>query len=238
MRLQESRKKACMAALAVLVLLLAVLTLVFCVIHFKKKTDTTSPYDQRVAEFIEENSKFDSGQIVFIGDSITAKYKLHRHYRDLSHKTYNRGISGDTTDWMLARMQASLFDISPSKVVLMIGTNDINGPKSAEQIAENYENILSLISSHLPNTEVYCISIIPQNREFSENAHENNQKIIETNEKIDRLAKMHGYEFINLYDALVDETGLLETKYSNDGLHLNRKGYKVFTNTVQDYLKE
>lgn len=217
----------------VLVVLFLVLSIATASFIWNKKSMT---YDEKVAGFASENSKLEKGQIVFIGDSITAGYKLNLHYFDSTLKTYNRGISGDTTDWMLSRIQVSLLDLEPSKIVLMIGTNDINANKSAEEIALNYDAILALISSKLPDAEVICISIIPQNTTYSDDAEENNLRIRQTNEKIEALSSSYGYEYINLYDNLTDDAGLLKQGYSRDGLHLNFRGYIAWTKALKDRL--
>ncbi|MBR5187907.1 MAG: hypothetical protein IKW18_05500 [Clostridia bacterium] len=194
-------------------------------------------YEEKVATFMSENAKLKEGQIVFLGDSITAGYKLNSHYSDLDLETYNRGISGDTADWIMARIQVSVLDILPSKIILMIGTNDINAGKSAEEIAVLYEHILELFSSQLPQTEVFCVSIIPQNTDYSEDAAKNNLRIQESNARIEALAEKWGYQYVNLYDELTDENGFLKRSYSTDGLHLGRRGYKVWTATMKKFLK-
>lgn len=205
-------------------------------IFIMKYSKGTTTYEEKLENFISENSSFEKNQIVFIGDSITAGYRLNRYYPNLNLKTYNRGISGDTTDWLTTRLQISLFDLVPTQVILMIGTNDINGGKNAEEIASNYQHILSLIASNLPNTEVCCVSIIPQNKEYSQSASENNLRIKETNTKIEELARSFGYEYVNLFDRLIDENGFLKRNYSSDGLHLNQKGYRVWTEVMKEFL--
>ena len=194
-------------------------------------------YEEKVAAFAKENSALKRGQIVFIGDSMTARYKLNRHYNDLELAVYNRGISGDTATWLQARLQTSLLELAPSKIVLMIGTNDINYGKSAQEIANDYENILRLIRQDLPNAEIFCVSIIPQNTDYSQDALSNNTRICESNEKIKALANSYEFEYIDLYSLLVDEGGLLNGKYSADGLHLNNKGYAVWTGTIKERLR-
>ena len=59
-------------------LLLVVIILAFS--FFFRRTSMT--YEEKVAGFASENSKLEKGQIVFLGDSITAGYKLGIHYYD------------------------------------------------------------------------------------------------------------------------------------------------------------
>lgn len=196
--------------------------------------ERTSTRDERIAEFVRENPTLKTGQVVFIGDSITAKYKLGSHYRKSELEYYNRGISGDTTDWLITRLDVSLFDIRPSKIVLMIGTNDINAGKTPDEIAANYRTILTLISGELPSAKVITVSIIPQNEKYSMEARENNARIQSTNARVETLAKEFGYEYVDLYSHMVDRSGLLRRGYSCDGLHLSRRGYRVWTRVMKD----
>ena len=225
------------AKLMGIVIILAVSMIALLIASFALSANNGKTYEDKVAAFVDENPTLSKGQIVFLGDSITEGYRLQYYYRNLSLETYNRGISGDTTNWLLSRLQISAFDIAPAKIVLMIGTNDINGGKNAEEIAINYEYILSLIASNLPKTEVLCVSIIPQNTKYSHNAQENNRLIQETNREIERLALSYGYSYINLYDELTDKDGFLKRSYSPDGLHLGAMGYKVWTDVMKEHLE-
>ena len=227
------KSKTIIVSIILLFITIAMLLLVFVINEAKGKNLT---YDQKVAIFAEENKTFKKGQIVFIGDSITQNYRLDKYYDNMQVKCYNRGISGDRTDWLLYRLQTSLFDLSPSKVILMIGTNDINSQMTAEDISKSYQKILELISTNLPTAEVYCMSIIPQNLNYSDKAYEFNQKIIATNNQIESLAQKYNYEYVDLYNKLKDENGLLNQKYSKDGLHLNNKGYQIWTNEMKNIL--
>ena len=231
MATKKSKTSILISIISLVAMLLALITILILSISKPQLT-----YEQKVAVFQEENKTLKKGQIVFIGDSITQNYLLSSHYSDLALECYNRGISGDTIDWLLYRLQVSLFDIEPSKVVLMIGTNDINNEKSTQEMTENYKNILSLISSNLTNAEVFCVSIIPQNLQHSQNALNLNEKIIATNIEIKKMANEYNYVYVNLYDRLIDQNGLLSQNYSFDGLHLNNNGYAVWTIEMKEVL--
>lgn len=187
-----------------------------------------------------ENANYAKEQIVFIGDSITDGYILDDAFGDLPLATYNRGIGGDTTAGVLARLDTSLFEIAPSKIVLMIGTNDVGlGEKTADILAR-YEDIVKEIRRELPGTALYCMSIIPQHetesisaqRVASATAH-----IMELNPKIKALAEKHGATFVDIFGALADTENHLRLDYSGDGIHLNTEGYAVWTAHIKPYLQ-
>ena len=127
----------------------------------REAEDALTYYDRKVAAFERENSDCDKGQIVFIGDSITDYYPLDDYYGDLSLRAYNRGIARDRTDGVLARLKVSLYDLAPTKVVLLIGINDVNAGRSIDEIVANYTAILVSIRANLPDCEVTCLSVLP-----------------------------------------------------------------------------
>ena len=78
-------------------------------------------YYKKIAEF--ENSPIGFDKIVFLGNSITQG--LLRHTEKLSRTDIiNRGISGDHTDGILARLQ-EIIHYKPKAVFLLIGVNDL-----------------------------------------------------------------------------------------------------------------
>lgn len=216
-------------------------SIVFLTIRAQQHDDEESYYTQKIEMFSRENANFSHGQIVFIGDSITDLYHLDDYYADLDKAVYNRGIGGDTTQGVIDRLHVSLYEIKPTKVVLMIGINDINGFKSTDYIVDNYETILSKIQKNLPTTEVYTMSITPQNHVVETYANwinvvNSNNKAKTINVEIEKLATKYGYTYLDLYSKLVDSDDLLTASYTDDGIHLNHNGFTVWTNLVKPYL--
>ena len=107
--------------------------------------------------FIELNKSAKPGGIVFVGDSITDFFRLNEFF----HGVYiiNRGIGGDTTDGVLKRLSESVFDLSPSKVFILIGTNDIGENKSYDHIIGNIALIIDKIQNKCPEANIYLQSI-------------------------------------------------------------------------------
>ncbi len=206
-----------------------------------KKDKELSYYEKKSNTFSVENTNFSRGQIVFIGDSITDGCQLDNYYNDLTLSVYNRGIGGDTTLGVLDRLDSSLIELEPSKVVLLIGTNDINGKRLASSIVKNYDDILKRISEKLPNTEVYCISIPPMNKLLESytqiNVDESNAKVLEVNAKIEELVAGYGYVFVDIHSDLCDENGYLSTDLSPDGIHFNHDGYLKWVAKLKPLLK-
>ena len=196
-------------------------------------------YDKKVAQFTMENANFSKGQIVFIGDSITDLYHLDDYYQDLPLRTYNRGIGGDVTGMLLKRIQVSLYDLEPTKVVLMIGINDINGGVSTDTILGNYDNILKGIKTKLPSTKVYTMSILPINNDLPDyiDVDKSTERIISINEEIKTMSSNYSYQYMDLFSLVKDDNDHLKKEYSLDGIHLSEQGFVTWTNLIKPELK-
>ena len=222
------------------VLLVGGLVTTCVLLNIKKNQEVSQDYyDKKVAQFTMENGNFSKGQIVFIGDSITDLYHLDDYYQDLSLRTYNRGIGGDVTGMLLKRIQVSLYDLEPTKVVLMIGINDINGGVSTDTILENYDNILKGIKTKLPSAKVYTMSILPINSDLPSyvDVNKSTERILAINEEIKTMATNYSYKYMDLFSLVKDDSNHLKKEYSLDGIHLSEQGFVTWTNLIKPELK-
>lgn len=230
---------------AIIILLIALITVsvLYGLECTKKNTDNESEvqsyYDMKCSAFELENYNFSKGQIVFIGDSITDGYPLDSFYGDLALRTYNRGISGDVTSGVYRRLKLSLFDLAPTKIVLMIGINDINMGQTNDEIMINYTSIIEDIKTNLPSADVTCLSVLPMNsivEQYGVDLAKATAQIKDLNGRIKTFVEGKGYRYIDLFTHFADENDHLITTYSNDGLHPNNAGYVVWTNVLKPIL--
>lgn len=241
MKSEGKKKVAFYWNMAMILVMVALVAAVVWLAVRAKKTEAKDYYRNKCFSYSIQNVNLAKGQIVFVGDSITDLYVLDDHYGSLQRACYNRGIGGDTTSGVLERLQVSIFDLQPSTVVLMIGTNDIDGGQALEDILDRYQQIVEKITKELPQTKLYCVSVIPQNKQLEEytdlDVDLNTQKILELNPKIKQLAQKAGGVYIDLFPLLADEQNYLLQAYSDDGIHLNEKGLKVWTEQMLPLLQ-
>ena len=230
-----------LSIIALLVISTVILSILLVVANLQKNDfEHGEYYHNKVTSFGVQNANLSSGQIVFIGDSITDLYPLDSYYGDLDRACYNRGIGGDTTQGVIDRLKVSIFDVNPSTIVLMIGTNDIDGGIPNDKIIENYKIILSEINRNQPMVELYFVSVIPQNKDLEGytdlDVDKNNKTILMINEEIQKLCNEFGCTYIDLHSSLLDDNGYLRKEFSDDGIHLNANGFEVWTNLLKPYL--
>ena len=175
---------------------------------------------------------------VFLGDSITDFYDLDKYYEGLP--VVNSGIDGNDTQDILDDMENRVYQYNPSKVFLLIGTNDIDHGDSLDSIVDNIEKILLEIRENRPYAELYLESIYPVMEGEKAVNSRTNEKIMTINDKLEEFCKKEQITYIDMFDLLVDSSSekvQINPKYTKDGLHLSDEGYDVVTNEVKKYLK-
>lgn len=179
----------------------------------------------------------DDGEIIFLGNSITAGCPWGELFNNI--KVKNRGISGDVTDAILFRLD-EVTESHPSKIFLMIGVNDLSFGKSKKYILKNYQKIIDRVINESPETKIYIQSILPVNAEFNyfENHTNKTDSILCLNKSLQLIAKDQGHTYIDLFTYFADEDLKLKSEYTFDGLHLTGKGYLRWKELIEKYVNE
>ena len=184
-------------------------------------------YSDKLALYRQENEAYADYEVdvAFLGDSLTDGYDLAKYYPQF--KTANRGIGGDTTHGLEARLQVSVYDLKPKVAVMLIGANNM------DPMFENYENILMGLQKNLPDTKIVLVSLTSMSMEWGRKNH----LAAYNNVLIRKLADKYGFTFVDMYAPLLDlTTGQLRDSYTTDGGHLTHEGYVVFTETLTPVL--
>ncbi|WP_041900878.1 GDSL-type esterase/lipase family protein [Clostridium beijerinckii] len=189
-------------------------------------------------------------QILFAGSSLMKQFPINELQQTLENQyiIYNRGIGGYVTTELLESMEECIFELEPSKIFINIGTNDIGSAEyKKENLISNYHEILTQIGERLPDCKVYVMAYYPINAKanlpgIDKDVKEmlfktrTNVNILEANAAVEKLAKKHGYEFINVNEGLMDEEGNLKAEYAIDGVHMFANGYSIILNNLKKYL--
>ena len=217
--------------LITVIFVLMIIFVGFLIFHYT----TFNHHKVKVVTKIKEVEKVPDNYL-FLGDSITDFYDLDKYYPDMP--TVNSGVSGNTTEDILKDMKKRAYQYNPSKVFLLIGTNDLDTKHSKEDIVKNVEKIISELKENRPKAELYIESIYPVNPDVrrSKSGNRNNDDIKQINKELKKYCKENKINYINLYDLLKDEDDNLKEEYTKDGLHLSDEGYKVVTEEIKKKL--
>lgn len=127
-----------------LLLFLAVLFLLKRGNYFSMLQDAMSDHTFQYtdnASYIQRKTQFElmperNTNIVFLGDSITARFEWQEYFSDLV--VANRGIDSDVTEGVLNRLD-TVENQHPQKIFLMIGINDIMHKLPLDTSMQNYK---------------------------------------------------------------------------------------------------
>ena len=166
--------------------------------------------------------------VVMIGDSITESGLWNEILPGI--RVANRGLDGDTTAGVLARMNDILATQARSAFVLL-GINDLGRGDGVPQVLERYERIILALQA--AGMEVFVQSTLRCSvRQCARYAN----RIPELNRGLEALAARRGARFIDLNALLAEPDGGLLEVHSHDGVHLLASGFNVWAEAIYPYL--
>lgn len=210
-----------------LILLLAVAA----VLPATAQSEFGAYYDCRLAAHTREGMP--TGAVVWLGDSITeqAWWSFLTREKDV----VNRGIGGDNTRGMLARLPQILAS-SPRKLFIMAGINDLSGNRPVEEVADNIRRMVELTRKEVPACEIYLQSVITPNNEVLAYPYIKNkqEQVKQLNASLKALCDTGAATWVDVASLLENEQGEVRTELTKDGIHLHPEAYRIWV----DHLKK
>lgn len=184
---------------------------------------------------IKEKRKNNNEVVLFLGDSITERFKLDIYMPSIY--SINSGIGGNNTEDILNDIDNRVYKYKPKKVFLLIGINDILFTnKTDDEIINNINKIINNINDKT-NSKIYLESIYPVNTNVKKDIpKDSNKKINNFNKKLSKICNKN-CKYINIHKYLMDKDGNLRDIYTNDGIHINKFGYVIITGRLYKYAK-
>ena len=181
-------------------------------------------YKHRKSQFeqLMNNERYET---MMLGDSITDEGQWDELLNNT--KVQNRGISGDTTDGVIDRLNSVSKGIK--QVFIMIGVNDIMRAREVDEIFANYLKIIQTFKDK--NIKVYIQSTLYIGESRKENF---NPKVEELDRRLEKYASENQITFINLNPIFAPQK-VLKKEFTSDDLHLNGSAYKLWAEQIKKY---
>ncbi len=190
-------------------------------------------------------NKLSNPEIVMFGDS----HIQSARWNELLgiYKVINRGIAGDVTEGMKNRLD-EIIKLKPKIVIIEAGINDVYNWVNTEIILHNFNYIIHKLTER--NIRVVITSIFYSGKLWGKewieknmpklNVVENNRgrnKVVKTiNTRLKKICRDYGAIFVDVNGKL-SQNGFLKDVYTRDQLHLNAKGYKIWSDELLKVLK-
>jgi len=194
--------------------------------RFQKEIDRFAQADQ---------SKMpEDGSILFIGSSSIRMWdSLEVDMAPM--KAINRGFGGSTLPEVIHYADQIIFPYAPTTIVLYCGENDISEGASPLKVFRSFKKLVKLVRAKLPETEIYFLPMKPSIARWNlwPDYQKGNQLIANF------IASQESLTYLDITPPMLTEAGTIDsTIFIEDGLHMNRKGYKAWRDIVQVALKE
>ena len=136
----------------------------------------------------------------------------------------NAGKPGDLTSGMLSRLNSYAFSYSPNVLFVLGGTNDLGtGVSEATTIA----NLKAIVTSAKGRGIKVFLLMVPPSASSTMI-----ERIDSLNAAIQHLANIYQIICIDIHTPLSGSNGLIQPKYTVDGLHFSGTGAQLVATTV------
>ena len=147
----------------------------------------------------------------------------------------NRGFGGSTIPEVIHFAGRFLFQHQPQIVVLYCGENDIAEGASPKAVFETFKAFVKILETRLPKTKLVFISMKPSVSRWAmwDQFQEGNQLIQNF------MIRRPNMWFMDSSESMLLPSGEVRTDiFIEDGLHMNAKGYKGWTEQLKPGLQE
>lgn len=145
----------------------------------------------------------------------------------------NRGFGGSEMSDMLYYTPQLILKHKPELVFIYEGDNDIAAGRTTDQILTQADSLVKVIRAALPKTRIVFISPKPSGARWHLK-----EKYEDLNSRLAQFTKLHKrVYFADVWSPMLDATGnLLPGLFLEDNLHMNEKGYVIWTKVLNQFL--
>lgn len=146
----------------------------------------------------------------------------------------NLGFGGSSFAWCIHYFEEVFKDVHPSKIVLYAGENDLSEGRAPQEVLADCKELVHMIYNRYPSIELALISLKP-----SVEREALIPLIMETNLLLSKymITELNA-QYINVFGQMITtENRPIPELYMSDGLHLNKRGYALWSGAIKKALQ-
>ncbi len=182
-------------------------------------------------------------QTLFVGDSNTNLYYQNALLTlDQVVAVEGLGIQNFTTDKSIYfkkddnaySIPEAIAKMKPRRIIMMMGTNNIDGTMSGSSFAESYKAAVDAIKAAYDYTDIIVAAVPPIPQDHSQYTNVSIEAVNEFNDALAQMCADNGLKFLNISEALVGADGYGKASCFRPGdVHLKKDGLT----TILDYAR-
>lgn len=196
---------------------------------------SSGKWEQEVRAFEEADrtNPPPTNAVLFLGSSSIRLWKtLATDFP--GQRVINRGFGGSYMADSVELADRLVFPYKPRLIVVYAGDNDIASGKSPAEVTADFNRLVKMVQDSLPSTRIAFISIkpSPSRWKFVSEVRSANRQIREICEKDKHLI------YIDVFNPMLGPNGMPKADlFVDDDLHLNAKGYALWTALIRPHLE-
>ena len=190
-------------------------------------------FQKEVSDLVSADTAVNSKRLILFTGSSSIRLWHNLAESFPGKNVLNRGFGGSEMSDLLYYTPQLILKHKPNIVFIYEGDNDIAAGRSTEQILTNADSLIKIIRAALPKTKIIFISPKPSGARW----HLKTQ-YEEFNSKLAQFTKSRKrVYFADVWSPMLDATGnLLPGLFLEDDLHMNEKGYVIWTKVLNQFL--
>ncbi len=190
--------------------------------RFSKDINTFAVWDSK--------NTFPENAILFVGSSSVLFWPTATAFP--GKPIINRGFGGSEISDVIYFYDQVIKPYAPTKIFLYAGDNDVGHGKMADQVFEDYKELVTIVQSDFPKVDLIYISIKPSKLRWGKWP-----QMVEANRLVREYSESHpNLGYADLAAPLLDAAGNLRDVFVDDGLHLNERGYFLWQQALAPHL--
>ncbi len=176
-------------------------------------------------------------ELVFIGDSITARWPATLLQETFgNYRPVNLGVGGDRVQNVLWRVLNGVLDQVRIKViVLLIGTNNLSNQFTPEEVVEGIDRLMKALQEKTPDSKILLLGILPRGDSIR---NPSNELVRQVNAKLALQADNQKVFFLDVGHALVEPDGSISKEVMPDKLHVALPGFVRMLDAMRPLLNQ
>jgi len=197
--------------------------------------ETLPPFWDEIQAFKQQDSLQMPPQhaVLFVGSS---SLRMWDNMQEMLPGTtvLNRGFGGSNLLDLKRYLNDIVYPYQPKQIVIYSGENDIAADTvQAPEVLDRFKDVFQHIRQEMPQVPVVFISIkpSPSRARYLPIIQESNQLIRSY------LKSQPKTQYVDTYSLMLDEKGKpMKDIFLTDSLHMNNKGYEIWTKALTPHL--
>jgi len=201
----------------------------------KPAEDPAGRWEETIRQFEQWDRKntFPSDAVLFVGSSSIRLWPTRECFGEFA--VINRGFGGSQISEVNYFAERIVLCYEPKVIVFYAGDNDVAAGKDARRVFDDYKKFVKLVHVKLPGTRIIYVGIKPSRSRWSlwSVMNEANMMIKDFSGKDARLF------YFDSATPLLSSDGKPNAEFFlKDQLHLNDKGYEVWTKQLRPIIEK